>query len=167
MKIQKGEPIRFIITGFIATLIQYAVYYAIADLMAVATAWTIAYACSFICNYILTTYFTFRVKPTRKRALSFACGHLINWSLQMILLHLFIFLGCDKHWAPLPMYLIVMPVNFLVIRFFVKQIAERNWLSWTPKHRKQYADTMETQDPKSNKNNYQNNKTTKNSCSYK
>lgn len=127
MKIEKGEPLRFIVTGFLATVVQYAVYWLLMDLMVVALAWTLAYIVSFCCNYVLTTYYTFRVWPTRKRAISFACGHVVNWSLQMLLLHLFIWLGCHKSWAPLPMYLVVMPINFLVIRFFVKRIAEMDW----------------------------------------
>lgn len=116
------EPVRFVITGTIVTVVQYAVYWALYDIMSVAAAWTLAYMVSFCCNYVLTTYFTFHVKPTRQRAVSFACGHVINWSLQMALLHFFIWVGCDKSWAPLPMYVIVMPINFFVIKFFVKRI---------------------------------------------
>lgn len=116
------EPARFVITGCVVTIVQYGVYWALNDMMTVATAWTLAYMVSFCCNYVLTTRFTFHVKPTRQRAVSFACGHVVNWSLQMALLHFFIYLGIDKSWAPLPMYIVVMPINFIVIRFFVTRI---------------------------------------------
>lgn len=124
-----GEPVRFIITGFLATVVQYAVYWLLVGnhcQLSVATSWTIAYIISFCVNYILTTRYTFRVPSTRQRAVSFACGHVINWTLQMLLLHLFIWVGFSKQWAPLPMYIVVMPINFIVIRFFVKKIGSMN-----------------------------------------
>lgn len=114
------EPARFVVTGTIATVVQYAVYYALMDLIGVSWAWSVGYVISFICNFVLTTYFTFKVKPDKKKAGGFAVSHMVNWAMQMGTLHFFIFAGVDKTWAPLPMYMVCMPVNFLLVRFFVK-----------------------------------------------
>lgn len=115
-----AEPGRFVITGTIATAVQYAVYYLLMDAAGVSAAWTVGYVVSFVCNYVMTTYFTFKVKPNRRKALGFAFCHVINWMMQVATLHFFIWVGCGKAWAPLPMYMVCMPVNFLMVRFFVK-----------------------------------------------
>ena len=83
------EFIRFGIVGCIAIAIQYAVYLLLIDYMNETIANTIGYIVSFCCNFLLTTYFTFKVKPNKKRAGGFAFSHLINWGIQTLLLNLF------------------------------------------------------------------------------
>ena len=85
---------------------------------------TIGYIISFCCNFLLTTYFTFKVKPNKKRAGGFAFSHLMNWGIQTLLLNFFLWVGVDKVWAPWPMYAISAPINFLFVRFFVKTKGE-------------------------------------------
>ena len=119
-KEQLGETVRFVISGSVATLVQYAVYYILMDILTVSGAWTVGYVVSFLCNFLLTTYFTFKVKPDRKKAVGFAFCHLINWAMQVGTLHFFIWAGVAKGLAPLPMYVVCMPVNFILVRFFVK-----------------------------------------------
>jgi putative flippase GtrA len=81
---------------------------------------TIGYIISFCCNFLLTTYFTFKVKPNKKRAGGFAFSHLMNWGIQTLLLNFFLWVGMDKTWAPWPMFAISAPINFLFVRFFMK-----------------------------------------------
>lgn len=112
-----GEVFRFVIVGCIATLIHYVLYWFLSRWINHNIAYTIGYAISFICNFFLTSFFTFKEKVTIKRGFGFGGAHLFNYFFQMGLLNLFIFLGICKSFAPLFVYAIAIPVNFLMVRF--------------------------------------------------
>lgn len=116
----RQEAMRFIIVGTVVTAIQYGTYYLIMNRINVSVAWTIAYLISFICNFVMTTYFTFHVKPSKRKAVGFTLSHIVNWAFQTGFLNLFIYIGMSKAIAPIPMYMICMPVNFMLVRFFMK-----------------------------------------------
>ena len=129
---QLGEVIRFGIVGVTATLLQYFIYWL---LLRLAIHWdveagthtlstmamTIGYVVSFIYNFIASTRFTFRVKANARRGAGFLFSHVVNYSLQMLTLNLFLLLGISKQWAPIPMCCVCVPVNFLLVRFFLKR----------------------------------------------
>lgn len=115
-----GEVARFGIVGVLATALQYVVYWSLLRWLDHNVSLTIGYIVSFVFNFIASTYFTFRVKASTKRGVGFAFSHLVNWLLQMALLNFFIWVGMDKEWAPLPMFCICIPVNFLLVRYFLK-----------------------------------------------
>lgn len=129
-----GEVVRFGIVGVIATLLQYAMYLVMIPCLAWAlpklgnndhalatTANTIAYIVSFVFNFIASTKYTFRVKANAKRGAGFTFSHIINYSLQTICLNLFVGLGLIKQIAMLPTLCICIPINFLLVRFFLKK----------------------------------------------
>lgn len=129
---QLGEVIRFGIVGITATLLQYFIYWL---LLRLAIHWdveagthtlstvamTIGYVVSFIYNFIASTRFTFRVKANARRGAGFLFSHVVNYSLQMLTLNLFLLLGIGKQWAPIPMFCVCVPINFLLVRFFLKR----------------------------------------------
>ena len=115
-----GEVIRFGIVGVLATAIQYLVYLLLWRSTSPGIANTIGYVVSFIFNYFATTYFTFRVKANVSKGVGFAFSHLVNYTLQMVLLQFFIWLGVHRDYAPIPMFCVCVPVNFLLVRYFVK-----------------------------------------------
>lgn len=116
-----GEIVRFAIVGGIATAIQYGVYYLLMDLCGISAALTIGYVVSLVCNFFLTTLFTFGVQPTARKAGGFVFAHLVNWLLQMVCIHFFVWMGVPKSLAPIPMFMVCIPVNFLLVRYFVKR----------------------------------------------
>lgn len=127
-----GEVVRFGIVGVTATLLQYGIYYGliqfIGDDMPVArqhfwtsAAMTIGYILSFIFNFFASTRFTFKVKANAKRGAGFVFSHCVNYCLQMLTLNFFIWVGIPKSLAPIPMFCICVPVNFLLVRFFLKR----------------------------------------------
>lgn len=116
-----GEVVRFGIVGALATLLQYAIYLLLQCWTIAVVANTVGYAVSFIFNYVASTRFTFRVKSTAKRGAGFALAHAVNFLLQTVTLHLFLLLGVPKALAPIPMFCICVPVNFLLVRFFLKK----------------------------------------------
>lgn len=116
-----NEVIRFGIVGVLAVAIQYFIYLLMVKITSPGIANTIAYLVSFTFNFFASTYFTFRVKANARRGAGFALSHVINYLLQMGSLHLFLWIGISKEWAPLPMFCICVPVNFLLVRFFLKR----------------------------------------------
>lgn len=127
-----GEVIRFGIVGAIATLLQYAIYLGMMPLLgkllpqmgdhALATsANTIAYVLSFIFNFIASTKYTFKVKANAKRGAGFTLSHVVNYSLQTLFLNLFVGVGLMKQIAMIPTLCICIPINFLLVRFFLKR----------------------------------------------
>lgn len=118
---QLGEVLRFGIVGVLATLLQYAIYWALIHAVNPSIAMTVGYAISFVFNFIASTRFTFRVKASASRGAGFALSHVVNYLLQMATLNLFLWLGVAKQWAPIPMFCICVPVNFILVRHFLKK----------------------------------------------
>ena len=116
------EFIRFVIVGLLATAIHYAVYYLLDIIIPPNPAYAIGYIISFLFNYFLTSKFTFKKKASLKNGIGFGFSHLVNFSLHMLLLNLFLFLGVRETLAPLPVYCICVPVNFLLVRFVFNKL---------------------------------------------
>lgn len=115
------EVIRFGIVGTISTGITYGVYYLLLRWINPSIAFTIAYLLAFIVNFILTTSFTFSVSITTKRGVSFAISNVINYSLSVGLLNFFIWIGLPESIAPIPMFAVTIPLNFVIVRFLIKK----------------------------------------------
>lgn len=115
-----GEIVRFGLVGITATLIQYGTYLLLLRLFSHNPAMTIAYFVSFLFNFIASTHYTFKVKANAKHGLGFAFSHVVNYFLQLLTLNLFIGLGVAKQWAPIPMFCLCVPINFVLVRFFLK-----------------------------------------------
>lgn len=113
-----SEIIRFGLVGALATALHYGIYYLLWRYVSLNenVAYTAGYVLSFIANFYLTAYFTFRSHPSWKRAGGFGGAHLVNYLLHMCLLNLFLWLGIPEEWAPLPVFAIAIPVNFLLVR---------------------------------------------------
>ncbi len=114
-----GEILRFGIVGAIAALLQYGVYLAMLIITSPGVANTIGYIISFIFNFFASTHYTFKVKANAKRGLGFALSHVVNYLLQTLTLLLFIYIGVPKAYAPIPMFCICVPVNFILVRYFL------------------------------------------------
>ena len=116
-----GEIVRFIIVGTLAVIIQYSTYLLLIQWFHPLFSNTIAYIVSFIFNYIASTKYTFRVQSTAKRGAGFIFSHVINYLLQTFTLHIFLSLGLKKQLAMIPMFAICVPINVLLVRFFLKK----------------------------------------------
>lgn len=119
---QFRELVRFGIVGCVATLIQYGIYYLFNQVIGwgATTSLTIGYAVSFVFNFFLSNYFTFRTKPTVKKGIGFGMSHCINYLLQIVFLNLYMWIGISEEFAPIPMFLTVIPINFILVRFVLK-----------------------------------------------
>ena len=116
------ELIRFGIVGVIATAIHYGVYWLLMHWLYVTIAYSIGYVVSFVCNFLLTSYFTFRKRASVKKGLGFGVAHGVNYLLHVLFLHFFLWLGVSKSMAPSPVFAMVIPINFLLVRFVFKRM---------------------------------------------
>lgn len=114
------EAIRFCIVGVLATIVHYGIYLLLKGIINVSVAYTIGYVISFIGNFVLTNVYTFKTQATAKKGIGFVICHVINYLLHIGLLNVFIWMGVPSSLAPIPVYCIVVPVNFLLVRKVVK-----------------------------------------------
>lgn len=115
------ELIRFGIVGSVALIILYAVYYLLLPFCRHNASYSLGYAISMIANYLLTVSFTFKVKSNSKKCFGFAFSHLVNYLMQIACLNLFIWIGMAEAYAPIPVFAICVPINFLLVRWFIKK----------------------------------------------
>jgi putative flippase GtrA len=114
------EFVRFAIVGLIATGIHYGIYYLLNLFINVNVAYTIGYVVSWLVNLYLTAHFTFKSVLSFKKGVGFAFSHLINYLLHLVLLNFFLFIGVSEEVAPLFVFALVIPINFLLVRFVFK-----------------------------------------------
>lgn len=106
-------------------------------------AYCIGYGVSFLGNYLVSLKWTFKTDGNVKKGLGFAFSHAFNMGTQVVLLHGFLwcglgaflsslmndlvpwcvssfpFLGEAETLLLLPIYAIVVPMNFIMVRFFL------------------------------------------------
>lgn len=63
--------------------------------------------------------FTFRTKPSTKKGIGFAFSHLINYGMHIGLLNLFLWIGISADLAPIRVFCIAVPLNFIIVFFFL------------------------------------------------
>lgn len=115
-----NELIRFIVVGILATVIHYGLYLFFNLILVSWLAYSIGYAISFLFNFYLSSVFTFKAKASIKKGIGFGISHGINYLLHIVLLSLFIKLGIKEEFAPVPVFAIAIPVNFVLVRFVFK-----------------------------------------------
>lgn len=117
-----AEFFRFVFVGILATALHYGIYLLLDLAIPANPAYAIGYILSFFFNFFLTSHFTFKKKATVKKGFGFGLSHLINFSLHMGLLNLFLYLGVSEALAPIPVYCICIPVNFLLVRLVFNKL---------------------------------------------
>lgn len=119
MSDKRRQFLRFVMNGCAAVAVQYAVYLAL--LPAVSPYWANAagYVVSFCLNYIVTSYWTFSSRPTRRHALGFAASHCVNFLCQQAFLWVALMLVPERAAAIIAMACAV-PVNFALLRLVYK-----------------------------------------------
>lgn len=122
----KGEVLRFCIVGVIATAIHYGVYWLLQRYINVNVAYTIGYVVSFVVNYLLSARYTFRQRTSARNGAGFVAAHACNYCIQIILLNMFLWLGLSRAVAPIGVYAIAVPINFLMVRFVFKHFSRTN-----------------------------------------
>lgn len=115
-----GEAVRFVLVGGLATAVHYGLYLALRTVMPLYLAFAVGYVLSFLLNFYLTSRFTFGSAPTWKRFTGMVGAHAVNFLVQTSLLWLFLRIGVPEALAPIPVYAVAVPVNFMLVRFVFK-----------------------------------------------
>lgn len=116
-----NEAVRFAFVGGLATVLHYGIYLVLQRFLQVDLAYTIGYITSFIANFYLTAYFTFHSSPSWKKLMGMGGAHAINYILHITLLNGFLWIGISKTYAPIPVFAIAIPINFILVRFVFKK----------------------------------------------
>jgi|SRR5690554_3190230 len=119
-EIIKLEFIKFVIVGLLATAINYFIYLIFLKLVNINVAYTFGYIISFVFNLIASHIFTFKEKVNSISSIRFALAHLINYLIQIALLNLFTLIKIPNNFAPIPVYIIAIPINFFTVRYAIK-----------------------------------------------
>lgn len=122
------EFIRFAIVGVVATGIHYGLYLLLVwtfdlretDTLYTNIAYSVGYVVSWCFNFYLSAHFTFKSSTSVKRGVGFALSHGINYLLHLVLLNFFLWLGIPEAWAPIPVFCIAIPINFILVRYVFK-----------------------------------------------
>ena len=114
------EIVRFGIVGVLSTALHYGIYWVLQHWIEVNIAYTTGYVLSFLVNYWLTAHFTFHTAVSVKNGFGFSGAHLVNYLLHIVLLNVFLWLGLSNEVAPLCVFAIAIPVNFILVRFVFK-----------------------------------------------
>ena len=117
--------IRFAIVGALATAIHYGLYLLIVwandigedETLYTNIAYSIGYVVAWCANFYLSAHFTFQSNTYLKRGIGFALSHGVNYVLHIIFLNLFLWLGLSETIAPIPVFCIVIPINFILVRY--------------------------------------------------
>ncbi len=114
------EFIRWGVIGVIATAIHYGIYYALNLVIFTNAAYTLGYLASFFVNFYLNSRFTFKTKASVKKGIGFGFAHVVNYCMHIVFLNIFLHLGFSDAIAPLFVFVIVLPINFVLVRFVFK-----------------------------------------------
>ncbi len=111
------ELFRFGIVGIVSTVLHYVIYWVLQHRIEVNIAYTIGYILSFLANYWLSAHFTFHRQVSVKNGIGFGGAHAVNYMLHIVLLNFFLWLGLSNEVAPLGVFAVAIPVNFILVRF--------------------------------------------------
>lgn len=112
--------------------------------VALTVTYAVGYVVSMVANYVVSLKWTFRTQGSVGKSAGFVLSHAVNAGVHLGLLNLFRYCGIGGgmvaivQWAapwaielfpvlgraesllPLPIYVIAVPLNFLMVRFFLK-----------------------------------------------
>lgn len=120
------EAVRFAAVGVLATALHYGLYLALLRAVPANVAYATGYVVSFLANFYLTAFFTFRARPSWRRFTGMAGAHGVNFLLHMTLLNAFLWLGVPEAIAPVPVFAVAIPVNFLLVRWVFTHKSNRH-----------------------------------------
>ena len=119
-----AQFVRFCANGVLAVAIQYGVYLLLVQWINPFAANTVGYAVSFCVNFIITSYWTFRSRPSWRKLAGFGGSHIVNYVCQQAFLALFLWAGISKEYAAIMAMGSAVPVNFMILRVIYKKKPE-------------------------------------------
>ena len=123
------SAVRFVLVGALGTGIQYGIYYLLLGIfqrhwqdlgILTSVAFTAGFIIEMICNYFITSFYTFKMRPSWKNAGGFLFGRAINYVLQLLLLNLLIWLHLSEEYSGILAIMLAGVINYFVLLPFYK-----------------------------------------------
>ncbi|MFE0425445.1 GtrA family protein [Streptomyces sp. NPDC058953] len=113
----RGQLVRFALVGVVNTATYYALYLLFLTRLPYVAAHVLAFVLSMIGSFFLTSYFTYRTRPTWRKFLLFPLTNAANFVITTAGVYLLVdVLGLDDRYAPLIAAGAAIPVTFVVSR---------------------------------------------------
>ncbi|HLR14763.1 MAG TPA: GtrA family protein [Bacillota bacterium] len=119
LKIVNTPFFRFIIVGCINTLVYYTMYLVILYGLSIhyVIAHGIGFVISLVVSFFLNVYFTYKVKPTWKKFLTFPLTQVVNVSTSTLFLLVFVeWFHMSSTIAPLIAVFFTVPITYIVTK---------------------------------------------------
>lgn len=114
-----SQFVRFAIVGCVNTLVYYSIYmicmYGLS--MHYILSHGTGFVVSFIGSFFLNVYFTYKVRPTWRKFLTFPFTQVVNVSVSTLLLLVFVeWMHLSSAIAPLGAVFITVPITYIVTK---------------------------------------------------
>ena len=128
------SAVRFVCVGTFGTGLQYGIYYLLLVFfqdqwpdvsILTSVAFTAGFVIEMICNYFLTSFYTFRVRPSWKNAAGFLLGRTVNYFIQLLFLNILIWLHISEEVSGILAIVLAGVINYFVLRPFYKDKKRR------------------------------------------
>lgn len=129
LPIKYRSAVRFVLVGALGTGVQYGIYYALLMIfqqhwpevnILTSIAFTVGFVIEMVLNYLLTSFYTFKKKPSWKNAGGFLLGRALNYGIQLLFLNVMIWLQMSEEWAGIVAIMLAGVINYFVLRPFYK-----------------------------------------------
>ncbi|MFF7182699.1 GtrA family protein [Streptomyces sp. NPDC008121] len=111
------QAVRFALVGVVNTATYYGPYLLLVAWMPYIAAHVVASVFSMIGSFFLTSYFTYRTRPTWRKFLLFPLTNAANFVITTVGVYVLVDLaGVDSRYAPLMAAAAAIPITFLVSR---------------------------------------------------
>lgn len=123
------SAVRFVLVGTLGTGVHYGIYYLLLDTfqqhwpdvnILTTLAFTAGYIIEMVMNYFLTSFYTFKKRPSWKNAGGFLLGRILNYGIQILFLNMLIWLHMGEEWAGIVAICLAGVINYFVLRPFYK-----------------------------------------------
>ncbi|MEW1547402.1 GtrA family protein [Streptomyces tsukubensis] len=116
----RGQLVRFALVGAVNTGTYYGLYLLLLNVLPYVAAHILAFVLSMIGSFFLTTYFTYRTRPTWRKFFLFPLSNLTNFTVTTSGVYLLVdVLEFDDRYAPLIAAAAAIPATFVVSRMIM------------------------------------------------
>lgn len=110
----------FVVVGVINTAVYYAIYLVLQLSLPYLAAHVIALLLAMCGSYLLHCRFTFRVPPRWRTFALFPLSNLATFVITTVGMRVAVSgLGVDERLAPIPVYVIAMPITYLATHYLL------------------------------------------------
>lgn len=119
-KSSKSEWLRFVIAGGANTAATYVLYLGLLEVVDYRVAFTTSFIVGIVLAYSLNAWFVFRTRWSLLTLFGYPVVYLVQYGLGLLLLTVEVdSLGVDRRFAPFINVVILLPVTFLLNRWFL------------------------------------------------